>query len=145
MYHRIKWRLVKAAVELENRLHTDVRQSSLCSCCRFNFTPKLVIYVSLPCLLPLFWSLAVKPSSIIQWPMGRGSQAVLSCYSKQSHCEWKVIKHGNTNRAFSLTAFNWFVIKTLSPDRSGITFSTVSLLMLLLHFTRLITIVPRQI
>lgn len=114
-----KRRLVKAAVELEHLPHIDVRQSSLCSCCRFHFTPKLVIYLYVSCLLPLLWSLAAEASWITQWrPMGGGSQTVLSCYSKHSHCEWKVIKPGNTKRACSLTAFNWFVIKTLSLDGS---------------------------
>lgn len=122
---------------MEYLLQTDACQSLMCSCCHFHFTPKLVIYHSLSCLLPLFWSTAAEPCWIIQWrPMGRESQTVLSCYSKHSHCEWKVIKPGNTKRAFSLTAFNWFVIKTLSLDRSEVTFSTVPLLMLLLRFTR---------
>lgn len=134
-----KWTLISAAVKPEYLQHNHAPQSSLCSCRHFHLTPKLVIYHSLHRPLSLFWSLAAGPRWIAQWRlMGRESQTVLSCYSKHSHCEWKVIKPGITKRASFLTAFKWFVIKRLSFDRPRVKFSTVSLLMLLLHFTRLL-------
>lgn len=114
-------------------------------------TPKLAVFSQISHLsfssLPAFSLLILgRKSWIIQWrPMGHVGQTLLSCDFEAKHCTWNLIKTGNTKRPLFRTALNWFVIKTPSLHRSGVVFSTVSLLMLLLHFTkRSITIVDQD-
>lgn len=101
--------------------------------CHFHLTAKLDVYHSLSCLLPSFLSLARGPQRITQErPVGHSSQTALLLQSTASESEtWLNLA------THLLTAFSGFMIKMFSPDKWGrVTFPAVSLLMLLIHFTR---------
>lgn len=101
--------------------------------CHFHLTAKLDVYHSLSCLLPSFLSLARGPQRITQErPVGHSTQTALLLQSTASESEtWLNLA------THLLTAFSGFMIKMFSADKWGrVTFPAVSLLMLLIHFTR---------